>query len=143
VVTTTLTEAVRNSGTKDALAQPVIESLVKLGQQIRKHNPERVAYTPDEVQSILTDEPKRAQGLGKGILNPLLDMDGMDSCSYLIALSKESKHIGVDIHKDTPTEILHTILLGIVKYYWGSDHVDTGEGKATRNISGTAQLCSY
>jgi hypothetical protein len=118
-VTMSLTEAVHSSGTKDALTQPIINNLVKLGQQLRKNNPEHAAYTPDEVQSILTDELKCAQGLGKGFINLLIDMDSTDSCIHFIALSKKANHLDVNIHKDTPTEILHTILLSIVKYYWG------------------------
>ncbi|KAJ6469227.1 hypothetical protein DFH09DRAFT_1294525 [Mycena vulgaris] len=100
-ISTTLTEAVRLSGIKDTLAQPIIDSLVKMGQDLRKANPNGSSYSPDEVQTILTEELKKHQQKGEGITNPLLDMDG------------------VDMHKDTPTEILHTILLGVVKYYWG------------------------
>ncbi|KAF7333096.1 Carbamoyl-phosphate synthase large chain [Mycena venus] len=100
-VATTLTEAVRSSGVKDALVQPIIDMLVKMGQDLRKANPNSSSYSPDEVQAILTEELKKHQQKGDGITNPLFDMDG------------------VDMHKDTPTEILHTILLGVVKYYWG------------------------
>ncbi|KAJ6501774.1 hypothetical protein DFH09DRAFT_1051553 [Mycena vulgaris] len=100
-VATTLTEAIRLSGIKDTLAQPIMDALVKMGQDLRKANPDGSSYSPDEVQTILTEELKKHQQKGEGITNPLFDMDG------------------VNMHKDTPTEILHTILLGVVKYYWG------------------------
>ncbi|KAF7980223.1 hypothetical protein HWV62_39337 [Athelia sp. TMB] len=107
---TTLTDSMRLTGVKDTLAQPVIDNLVKLGQNLRKAAPNRAAHTPDEVLSILTAELKKAQGLG-AVMNPLVDMDG------------------VEIHQDTPTEILHTILLGIVKYYWAQTMVLLDKGK--------------
>ncbi|KAJ7243676.1 hypothetical protein C8J57DRAFT_1438521 [Mycena rebaudengoi] len=93
-IATTLTEAIHLSGIKDTLAQPIIDALVKMGQDLQKANLDGSAHSPDEVQSILTEELKKHQQKGKGITNLLFDMDG------------------IDMHKDTPTEILHTILLG-------------------------------
>ena len=75
-VATALTETVQEPGTKDALAQPVIDRLVKLGQELRKASPTRAAYAPDEVLAILTEELKKEQAKGQGILNPLVSMDG-------------------------------------------------------------------
>lgn len=75
-ISTSLAEAVRLSGVKDALAQPIIDDLIKMGQKLRKANPDGSSHTPDEVQEILTEELKRHQGLGAGITNPLMAMDG-------------------------------------------------------------------
>jgi hypothetical protein len=74
-VVTKLVEAVRDSGIKDPVAQPIIDRLVKLGQALRKASPDRIAHTPDEVQAILTEELKKAYSNGP-VMNPLLDMDG-------------------------------------------------------------------
>ncbi|KAJ6535243.1 hypothetical protein DFH09DRAFT_1249927 [Mycena vulgaris] len=98
-IATTLTEAVRWSGVKDVFAQPIIDILVKMGQDLQKTNVEGSSYSPDEIQTILTEDLKKDQKRGEGITNPLIDM--------------------ARGNKDTPTEILHTILLGVVKYDWG------------------------
>ncbi|EUC61135.1 hypothetical protein RSOL_383950 [Rhizoctonia solani AG-3 Rhs1AP] len=84
-----------DSGVKDSLAQVVIEKLLKMGKSLRS-DPSK---TPQDIQDILRNELKVAQRAG--CENPLLKMEG------------------VNIHLDTPTEILHTILLGVVKYFWG------------------------
>ncbi|KAF7965722.1 hypothetical protein HWV62_42165 [Athelia sp. TMB] len=116
-VATTLTEAARKSGVKDSLAQPIIDHLVKLGQELRKASPEQAARSPDEIMTILADELAKAHQQG-GVLNPLVNMDG------------------VQIHKDTPTEILHTILLGVVKYFWGQTmwHLEKNKHLATFQV---------
>ncbi|KAF7982629.1 hypothetical protein HWV62_27053 [Athelia sp. TMB] len=116
-VATTLTEATRKSGVKDSLAQPIIDHLVKLGQELRKASPEQAARSPDEIMTILADELAKAHQQG-GVLNPLVNMDG------------------VQIHKDTPTEILHTILLGVVKYFWGQTmwHLEKNKHLATFQV---------
>ncbi|KDN46955.1 hypothetical protein RSAG8_04032, partial [Rhizoctonia solani AG-8 WAC10335] len=82
------------SGVKDSLAQVVIEKLIKLGKSLRS-DPNQ---THNNIQNTLKNELEVAQRAG--CENPLLQMQG------------------VNIHLDTPTEILHTILLGVVKYFW-------------------------
>jgi hypothetical protein len=74
-----LADQARESGIKDAIAQPIIEQLVKLGQELRKAAASgAAAHTPDEIQAILTEELKKAHLKG-GVMNPLLDMMGVYS----------------------------------------------------------------
>ncbi|KDQ15035.1 hypothetical protein BOTBODRAFT_109086 [Botryobasidium botryosum FD-172 SS1] len=97
--TSTLEGMVRDSGVKDSLAHPTIEGMIRLGIDLRRRVPGITAKSPEEVWELLNAELNKKGG-ADGMINPLLDIDG------------------IDIHLDTPTEILHAILLGVIKYFW-------------------------
>ncbi|OJA20984.1 hypothetical protein AZE42_10828 [Rhizopogon vesiculosus] len=91
------------TGLRDSTSSSIINTLVELGKKLRKREAGQPALTESEVRAKLE---KELEGMLQGrtlheAINPLLGMDGLN------------------IHLDTPTEILHTILLGVVKYFWG------------------------
>lgn len=101
------TEKVKNkvstTGTHDAASTAIVQHLLELGKRLRKRTAGKPSLTEDNVCAALEKD-----------LEELLNGKSIDDCiNPLLGIP------GLDIHKDTLTEILHTILLGIVKYYWG------------------------
>ncbi|KAI0688439.1 hypothetical protein BC835DRAFT_1408072 [Cytidiella melzeri] len=93
----------QTTGIRNAGLQAIIDTVVDLGKQLRKPQDGEQKLSEAELTARLEAEFERllnGHSLNNHI-NPLLGMPG------------------VNIHLDTPTEILHTILLGIVKYFWG------------------------
>ncbi|KAJ7207880.1 hypothetical protein GGX14DRAFT_567183 [Mycena pura] len=82
------------SGTKDKITQYWIEKLIQRGAEIRNADPSRsVRDVAQELKMWLTVQPGDK-------MNPLLDIAGLDPS------------------QDTPVELLHTVLLGVIKYIW-------------------------
>ncbi|KAI6017560.1 hypothetical protein BKA83DRAFT_4015195, partial [Pisolithus microcarpus] len=100
------TEKVRTSvsttGTQDSISLHILHTLINLGKRLRKREAGTPAVPESQVREALEKEfTDLLQGTAlEDAINPLLGMKG------------------VNIHLDMPTEILHTILLGIVKYFW-------------------------
>ncbi|KAJ7745314.1 hypothetical protein B0H16DRAFT_1663971 [Mycena metata] len=79
------------TGVKDKVAQYWIDILLEKARKIKGDSPERnIESIAEELQVWLDEQPG-------GKVNPLLDIAGLDP------------------NRDTPVELLHTILLGIVK----------------------------
>ncbi|KAJ7736044.1 hypothetical protein DFH07DRAFT_870713 [Mycena maculata] len=87
-----------NTGVKDSYTTYWIEDLLRRSRELRKGDPNLdSADIVKELMDWVTENESK-------IYNPFLSMKGFDPA------------------KDTPIEILHTILLGIVKYAWHKAH---------------------
>ncbi|KAJ4492105.1 hypothetical protein C8J55DRAFT_533997 [Lentinula edodes] len=86
------------TGTKDKVAQYWIDILLEKSIKMKKDNPNMPA---DEITATLETWLDNQPG---DKINPLLDIADLDPT------------------QDTPVEILHTILLGVVKYVWHMFH---------------------
>lgn len=82
------------TGTKDKVAQYWIDQLIDRSRKMRNNSPE---MTQDAIVASLQQWLDAQPG---DKINPLLDIAGLDPS------------------QDTPVELLHTILLGVVKYVW-------------------------
>ncbi|KAJ7448584.1 hypothetical protein FB451DRAFT_1053799 [Mycena latifolia] len=87
-----------NTGVKDAYTSYWIEDLIRRSRELKKGDPnlDSAEIVKELMDWVAANESK--------IYNPFLSMKGFDAA------------------KDTPIEILHTILLGIVKYAWHRTH---------------------
>ena len=95
--------AISQSGIRDAATSAIVNRLLELGKALQRKTAGKPTLPEADITAHLQNELDALLG-GQSIddrINPLLGIRGLD------------------IHKDTPTEILHTILLGVVKYFWG------------------------
>jgi hypothetical protein len=152
---TRIKDQARDWGIKDLLGQSVIDKLIDMGQRLRDT---RVAHQREhEIIAHLKMELDLTRR--RGCLNAFLNMDGKYKLGITLKVSYFTlAELGFNVHEDTPTEILHMVLLGVVKYFWGqtvfvltkAHHMQTLEARlGSLNISGlnidsvSRYICQY
>ena len=95
--------AISQSGIWDAATSMVINWLLELGMALWRRTAGKPTLPEVDIKVHLQNE------LDALLRGQLID----DWINTLLSIH------GLNIHKDTPTEILHIILLGVVKNFWG------------------------
>lgn len=97
-------QSVSQSGVHDTTSATIVNSILVLGKTFQKRTVGKPSTMP-KAQVTACLEHKLESLLGSqsidDLINPLLRMQGLG------------------VHKYMPTEILHTILCSVVKYFWG------------------------
>lgn len=106
-----------DTGIKDNYTQSWIEHLIARARTMHQEQPQR---SMADIQTELLTWVNQNEA---NIYNPFLTFDGECSAYTNEETFKLNKYlIGFDPAVDTPVEILHTILLGVVKYVWHGTH---------------------
>ncbi|KAL1758460.1 hypothetical protein FB107DRAFT_271880 [Schizophyllum commune] len=105
-VKTRVTELQSATGTKDKVTQRWIDILITKACEMKKKRRHTIDEIVGTLRKWLAEQPGDK-------MNPLLSIAGLDPS------------------QDTPVEILHTVLLGIVKYAWYTLHSSWSEDERT------------
>ncbi|KAJ7767878.1 hypothetical protein DFH07DRAFT_866840 [Mycena maculata] len=86
--------------------------------------------TPRTKEKIMAELEKQVKLACAGVMQPIKDSQTLTGIKDIAFLTTD----GFDPTKDTPVEILHTILLGVVKYIW---HAGSLIGRQFKTIAQT------
>jgi hypothetical protein len=111
------------TGMKDKITQHWIEMLLERARQLKTSQP---GILTDEIATELAKWFKEQLG---DKINPLLLFESNVPQLFAIEAEIQLLLLGLDPTQDTPVEILHTILLGIVKYLWHNLHTSWSEAQ--------------
>ncbi|TFK95884.1 hypothetical protein BDV98DRAFT_614531 [Pterulicium gracile] len=93
---------VSETGMSNKAIQLIIETLITKRRQYQGGR-----QVPAAQEAVIQEQPAQD-------LQDLLGDHTLEECMNPLLHAA-----GFDVHQDTPTGILHTILLGVVKYFWG------------------------
>jgi hypothetical protein len=128
-VAKTVKDMQTDTGVKDAFTQHWIDELIEHARNLQKLQLERPIT---EIQTELLAWVEQNKSL---IFNPFLSLEGKNQNLAQLYHVSLKQYLGFDASADTPVEILHTILLGIVKYVWHGSHMSwNAEQKKTYSV---------